>query len=412
MKRAALPHACASAQGGFGLVEIMVGVVIGMIAVLVIFQLYNVAEGFKRNTTAYGEALQGGLYSTFVLGMELGNAGTGLNASATDLQWCAAPPPFAGNLSVMANTFRPIPVLICDGNSCGGNSNFDSFVVTYSVASTLVTAAPFTAASGLAASYQVQSPGGFHVGDLVVGIVAPGTNGSGCASSTATAVSAPDALGVVTITQTGTPLNFTTSSLLFNMGPCNRAQKVQYSVIPNANFTGAANQNRANDGVLVGTPLLNTSTANLATCGQPVALPAANPVASNVVLLKAEYGINTSFSKEREVDTWVQATAPWDPATLLAALTPITTINQIKAVRIGVIVQSEQFDKSLAGFTGGDYVAGDYNWVLFDCSSVNKATCPGRLSGTIPATTNPAGNWRYRKYETIIPLRNAIWNPT
>ncbi len=50
----------------------MVGVVIGMIAVLVIFQVYNVAEGFKRNTTAYGEAMQGGLLSTFVLGDGVG----------------------------------------------------------------------------------------------------------------------------------------------------------------------------------------------------------------------------------------------------------------------------------------------------------------------------------------------------
>ncbi len=99
-------------QAGFGLVEIMVGMVIGLIAVLVIYQVYNVAEGFKRNTTAAGEAEQAGLYSAFVLSMELGNAGTGLNAAQTDLQWCAPPAPVTGNLSDIANTFRPIPVLI------------------------------------------------------------------------------------------------------------------------------------------------------------------------------------------------------------------------------------------------------------------------------------------------------------
>ena len=86
-------HRRATAQGGFSLIEIMVGVVIGMIAVLVIFQVYNVAEGFKRNTTAYGEAMQSGLLSTFVLGMELGNAGTGINTAQTDLAWCAPPAP-------------------------------------------------------------------------------------------------------------------------------------------------------------------------------------------------------------------------------------------------------------------------------------------------------------------------------
>ena len=290
-------------------------------------------------------------------------------------------------MSDIANTFRPIPVLIADSPS--GNTNFDAFAVTYSVASTLVSTVPFTANAAPAASYQIQSTGGFHPGDLIVGIQAPDTPNTACASSTIDdPVPAPDLLGRVTITQSGTALNFIgASSVLFNMGPCDRAQKVQYSVANN---------------VLLSTPLLNSNKVPAAACGQPVAVPVPNPVASNVVVMKAEYGINTSISKERELDTWVQATAGggWDPTTLLQA--PITTINQIKAVRIGVIVQSEQFDKTL----------GDYNWVLFDCSDVNKANCPGRLTGTMPATVNPPGNWRFRKYETIIPLRNSIWNPT
>jgi len=57
------------AQRGFGLVEIMIGLLIGLIAVLVIYQVYTVSEGFKRNTTAAGEAQVTGLFSAFVLGM-------------------------------------------------------------------------------------------------------------------------------------------------------------------------------------------------------------------------------------------------------------------------------------------------------------------------------------------------------
>jgi type IV pilus assembly protein PilW len=379
-------HRRVPAQVGFSLIEIMVGVVIGMIAVLVIFQVYNVAEGFKRNTTAYGEAMQGGLLSTFVLGMELGNAGTGINTAQTDLGWCAPPAPLTGNVSDIANTFRPIPVLIADSPS--GNTNFDAFAVTYSVASTLVSSVPFTANAAPGANYQVQSTGGFHPGDLIVGVQAPNTPNTACASSTVTnPPPTPNVEGVVTISQTGTALNFTPSSVLFNMGPCDRAQKVQYSVANN---------------VLLSTPLLNSNKVPAAACGQPVAVPVPSPVASNVVVMKAEYGINTSNSLEQELDTWVQATGGggWDPTTLLQA--PITTINKIKAVRIGVIVQSEQFDKTL----------GDYNWVLFDCSDANKANCPGRLTGTMAASVTPQGNWRFRKYETIIPLRNSIWNPT
>jgi hypothetical protein len=170
------------------------------------------------------------------------------------------------------------------------------------------------------------------------------------------------------------------------MGPANRAQKVRYSVV---------------NGVLYSTPLLDSN-------GVPLASPVPNPLASNIVNMKVEYGIDSTPTNGL-LDTWVQASdVGWGPATLLAA--PLPTINQIKAVRIGFIVQSEQFDKTLAGFTGGDYANGDYKWVLFDCNKSPKTLCPGRLTGTIAASISPPGNWRFRKYETVIPLRNEIWN--
>jgi hypothetical protein len=166
------------------------------------------------------------------------------------------------------------------------------------------------------------------------------------------------------------------------------------------------------NGVLRATPLLDTSGGN---CGKLLDPPVPNPLASNIVNMKVEYGIDNDLDPQGLLDTWVQAIstnagvtiADWTPAALLPA--PITQINQIKAIRIGIIVQSEQFDKTLAGYTGGDYTNGDYNWVLFDCPTHNAA-CPGRLTGSIPQTASPKGNWRFRKYETVIPLRNEIWN--
>jgi type IV pilus assembly protein PilW len=374
------------AQRGFSLIEIMVGVVIGLIAVLVIYQVYTVAEGFKRNTTAAGEAQQNGLFSTFVLGMEIGNGGAGMADAAQDLASC--PDPGGAMPQRFAQSFRPIPVMVTDG---AGNSNPDSFVVNYSMATTLANSAPFKPPAGVpvapGAPFPVQSPGGFHVDDIVVGISAPTVPGAPCASSRVTGpVNAPDGNGIVTITQS--PLfpvggiAFNESSMLLNMGPCNRAQKIQYSV---------------NNGVLYSTPLIDTSAAN---CGKLADPLVPNPLASNIVNMKVEYGIDSNLDAKGLLDTWVQATVGggWDPVALLPAT--VTKINQIKAIRIGLIVQSEQFDQTL----------GDYNWVLFDCSNANKALCPGRLTGTIAASASPPGNWRFRKYETVIPLRNEIWN--
>jgi type IV pilus assembly protein PilW len=372
---------------GFGLIELMVGLVIGLIAVLVIYQVYTVAEGFRRNTTAAGEAQMNGLFSTFMLGLQLGNAGAAMATAAADLASCAD----TGNI---ATSLRPIPVLITDGGGGTIDPNPDSFVVNYSLATTRTTPAMFNADAPAGSSYQIQSPDGFHVGDLIVGIAKPGTPGSDCASSKVTAVSAPDILVVdidgtptnvatVTITHTGAAVDFQGDgrpglSTLFNMGPAGRAQKVQYSLRNN---------------VLYSTPLLDAN-------GQPLAVLVDNPLASNVVMMKVEYGIDSDLDAKGLLDTWVQANAGggWDPAALLPA--SVTQINQIKAIRIGIIVQSEQFDQTL----------GDYNWVLFDCADTVKANCPGRLTGTIAKSAAPLGNWRFRNYETVIPLRNEIWN--
>ncbi|HZI83705.1 MAG TPA: PilW family protein [Casimicrobiaceae bacterium] len=391
------------ADAGFGLIEIMVGLVIGLIAVLVIYQVYNVAEGFKRNTTAAGEAQMAGLFSAFVLGMEISNGGAAMAISAADLASCSD----TGNI---ATTFRPIPVLITDG---GGASKPDSFVVTYSMATTLVTPAMFNFDANADDPYDVQSAGGFHVGDLIVAIAKPGSVGSDCPSSVVTAATVPDLrvpsplindtptnVANVTLTHTATGSAAALKgdgrpglSTLFNMGPCSKLQKVRYDVDAN--------------GVLRSTPLLDTSGGN---CGKLADPPVPNPLASNIVNMKVEYGIDSDLDPQGLLDTWVQAGAGggWDPATLLPAA--LSQINQIKAIRIGIIVQSEQFDKTLAGFTGGDYVNGAYNWVLFDCANANKALCPGRLTGSVAASVSPPGNWRFRKYETIIPLRNEIWN--
>ena len=45
-----------SGQAGFSLVEIMVGLVIGLLATLVILQVFSVYEGQKRTTTGTADA--------------------------------------------------------------------------------------------------------------------------------------------------------------------------------------------------------------------------------------------------------------------------------------------------------------------------------------------------------------------
>src|SRR3954471_16534447 len=97
-------------QRGVGLVEIMVGVVIGLIAVLVVYQVFALSEGLKRNTTAIGDSQQNGLFTSLTLGLELANAGNSIEVSAKDLETCP-------DTTDIATTSRPIPVLITPGGT-------------------------------------------------------------------------------------------------------------------------------------------------------------------------------------------------------------------------------------------------------------------------------------------------------
>jgi type IV pilus assembly protein PilW len=242
----------------------------------------------------------------------------------------------------------------------GDPTKSDEFVVNYSISNSVIAPAPFTQNAAAGAPYVVQSPLGFKAGDLIVAI-----SGSGkCDPSKITAVSAPDAAtGEVTITHTGAPDPFSTDAFLLNMGSAANAQRIRYDVDPK--------------GVLRSTALWDSTGAAVA--------QAPNPLASNIVEMKSQYGIDTGTGGL--MDTWVPATGAWDAPSVLAA--PITTLTKIKAVRIGILVRGEQWDKTL----------GDYNWSFFD----------GTVSGTILAA---GGNYRYRIYETVVPMRNSIWNFT
>ncbi|MBK7744757.1 MAG: PilW family protein [Betaproteobacteria bacterium] len=352
-------------QRGASLIEIMVGVVIGLIAILVIYQVFAVSEGLRRNTTGVGDAQQNGLLTSFALGIELANAGNGIATSAQRLYNCS-------NLSAdPTKSYRPVPVLITDS----GNKNTpDEFSVFYSASTSLVTPVPFasvptTYASG--ADFVVQSPlpgalNAFKPGDMVIAIKDPRAPDV-CARSIIKTVTGP-AGEFVTLAHTlqdGAGVDFTSESLLFNLGQATRVQRVRYYVDPATSVLYSQNLLRPD-------------------------LPPV-PLASGVINLKAQFGIDTD--NDGFLDDWVEASeAGWDAATLMAgAGTKIEQLSSIKAVRIGVVTRSEQFDPAATAFAH----------TLFNCAA---PPCDGAIDITAPA------QWRYRVYETIVPLRNVIWN--
>jgi type IV pilus assembly protein PilW len=411
------------AQNGAGIVETMIGILIGMVVVLVIYNVFALAEGYKRTAVGTADAQATGLYAQFVLSREIANAGNGLLDSGIasvvrDLQqctniapnWLIPPAPTFGASAPVCNgagscRIRPYPVLIHDG---GGPNASDAIIVTYSTAAHVVSPVQFVnpPVTGVTPFY-VQSPTGFIVpktGSLVTAADAPfrvivlnsATQTCEMTTVTAAVVGSPGdptgTGGTVTLTHplvtglyaAGTPPDGAT---LLNLGQDGESVRTLYDVVND--------QLRSTD-LFAAAP--------------------ANPIAQNVVLMKVQYGIDCAANG---VVLWTSATASnvcgvgdsyteddlmrdpvADPASNDKKFgTPGATIARMRAIRIGIVVRSDEpdlKDAALKGQTG----------VLFDCSAHN-ATCQGRITLNNAVLTD---GYRFRYYETVVPMRNAIWN--
>ena len=352
---AAMKRHAGCSQLGAGLVDVMVGVTVALFAVLIIYVVVARSDKVRQDAQAAGDAQQTGLFVLSRLAFDIANAGSGFADAAKAMSSC---PPSAS----VVDTLRPVAILITDA---GRDDLADSVVIRYGVAAGIGAAVPFAAAAAAGENFLVQSPFGFAVGDRVIAI---GRNGD-CAATDVTGINVP-APGFVEIAHAPLTTAFPLSSWLANLGPTKDAQIIRYDVV---------------SGVLRTTDLLGGD--------------APNPLASNIINLKLQYGVDRDG--DGMLDTWVPAQAgpsgDWSAAVLLAA--PADTLRRIKAIRIGLIVRSDFFDRDIKS---------SFGWTMFDCEASDKSTCAGRLSGVIAASAG--GGYRYRMHETVVPLRNQIWN--
>ena len=148
-------------QAGAGLVETMVGILIGLVVVLVIYNMLAVTESYKRMSVGASDAQITGLLSHFMVGREASNGGNGISISASDLMTCdpakanaAWPYNQAGATPAL---WRPIPAMVRDG----GVDVSDSLVTMYSGAPHVIWPVAFTSDAAPGQPFTVQSPNGF-----------------------------------------------------------------------------------------------------------------------------------------------------------------------------------------------------------------------------------------------------------
>ncbi|MDR2710662.1 MAG: PilW family protein [Burkholderiales bacterium] len=389
-------------QKGMSIIELMVAVLIGVLAMYAVYLVYEGTERTKRNVTSVGDTQVAGLYSIFVLESDIKNAGSGIiNAGISGQQGNG---PLLANCSNAGNTwgtafgslttpatfsFRPTPVLIVPNT---GNPNYDDIYVSSGNSTFYAEPVAITVAAGTT----IAAPAGIKQGDVLVdtGTLAGEAIAAGalCQAYLVPNTALPNgvfpanAAGLVTLNLQGASAP-TASNWLVNLGvPVRR-----HFYVDNNNTL------QMEDWALGTNGTWNRTRTD--------------PVVTGVISLRAAYGIApapaggiTNLSGNNvigAVDTWTFATSPWDAATILN-MPSLDTVRQIKAVWLSIIVQSDEpeFDSKVAATLPTTLT----QFQTQDCPT-GATACP-----TPNMVTLPSGGHRYRMYETMIPLVNTIWN--
>lgn len=161
-------------QLGFSLPEIMVGMVIGLLGIIIIMQVTSVFEGQKRTTTGGDDAQNGGAIALYALQRDVSQAGYGISSSNV-LTMPSLPrtlvTPFVNLQSFTAVMLNPVQL------NGVRDPETDTFIVTYGSSNSTPegaviinsTPAPYTIIGGAAASGVAATGGGhsFTDGDYV-----------------------------------------------------------------------------------------------------------------------------------------------------------------------------------------------------------------------------------------------------
>lgn len=349
---------------GFTLVDLMVGLMVGL---LVCVAAYGSAMFFetKRRTMSGGNgAMENAVASLFSIQKDARSAGIGLMANGVPV--CTTINVYF-NGSTQADGASLAPASISDG---GAGSDTISFAYTASAlggAGMTVNQNMASAASPM----RVATAVGLNNGDLVLA-AAPGS-GSPCTLIGVTGITgtSPSPVDLAHAAGAGAgrwnPTNPTTafsaaqaypaSSLAFNAGPAFTWSR--YSV--------------ANSKLML-TDLTGQSV--------PVEL------ADNVVLLKAWYG--TSNGTTAQIEQWTPGSGAW------AAPLDAAHISALRAVRVVVVARAQQREKP--SVAGGNC----------DATTAAPASWPG--GPALDLSADPEWQcYRYRTASLVIPLKNLIF---
>lgn len=371
------------AARGFSLVELMVGVAVGLIGIAIITHLYLQNEKYKRSTTGAGTAQVNGAIALYTMERDIRMAGFGINHSGALGCSCAgagcspiqyyyngtySSPPGAGG-ALPPLTLAPVVITSTAGTP-------DSVTLLYG--NDPEGAMPTKLAQSMpspSAEFKVEGTAGFETNNMVLV-----TNGNTCMLTQVTHVqTAASHLQHQSGTSSWNPPGggsllpaFAQGSNLFNLGnPTWRT----YSVLTTANA-------------------YKLQVLDVMGAIQTGATP--QQIIDDIVDLQAEYGRDSNNDGRVSDTEWT-------------SVTPTNSVEwqQLFAVRIGVLTRSGNYERpdpagsACAATTTTPTWSGSIDPVTAAVKPDSAFTVPGGLPSC----------YKHRVFETVIPLRNMIWRP-
>lgn len=381
-------------SGGFSLIELMVSVVIGMLALLFAMRLLTGSEQNRQSAMGGSDSLQNGMLALFAISGDAGQAGYGINDPiVTGCDTVVTPGFPLAQATRDGVAIRPIAPVVIESQANGPDK-----VTFYSATASTGTASLRVLTNYVNGTrvYVDRIPYGFAQGDVI--LVAPDPAGGG-KCSLAQVSDSPDALPpppgqqYIVIGQ-GSAWRFNTGGLgaayngnaarLFNLGPGGSLSFHTWTVADGYLRLSAADNGAANGA----------------------------PVADNIVSLKAQYGFDTRPGNTFDPAGGLQVTK-WSSTMISAdgdaSVGDPDDWQRIAAVRLALVARSKNPERPAKGAACSATTAKPVAFAT--AAPAGVAAAPVSIDVAVAGDPVDWHCYRYRVFETVVPFRNASWRP-
>jgi type IV pilus assembly protein PilW len=395
---------CKTGNAGFSLIEILVGMVMGLISMVIVMQVFATFEGQKRTTSSGSDAQTNAGVGLFTVERDIRSAGYGF-ADAIGCVVNTAQPPSPSINGTPGNSFVLAPVTITHTSTIGVPDTISIMTSGNPVdspAGNLGWSLPVRQIVAYAAganSFTTSSTTGINVNDMLIAYetnaATPPALIKPCSLVQASAVAPP-----------GTPLDIDFTNGNWNSALPATSYSTNGLLIDAGSLLVNYYSVDANNNLIV--QQYNTATNSLG---------AAQIVASDVINLQAQYGFDTRTSAVIAtvcplgsgsgqctiVDTWSSAMIDANrDGTIGINGVSNGDAARIYAVRFAIAVRSGQKEKP------------DMQTGVCNTTKVNPTWANGTLTINVDRKPNGTSNpdwmcYRYKIFETVVPLRNPIW---